>query len=62
MRELSKYLFIFCISIIITSCSSNPADDMEPGVAYIHYADGSCTESANRKCVSKEDLNNIRHK
>ena len=59
MRELSKYLFIFCISIIITSCSSNPADDMEPGVAYIHYADGSCTESANRKCVSKEDLNNI---
>ena len=57
--ELSKYLFIFCISIFIASCSSNPADDMEPGVEYTHYTDGSCTESANTKCVSKEQLNNI---
>ena len=57
--ELSKYLFIFCISIFIASCSSNPADDMEPGVKYTHYSDGSCTESATTKCVSKEYLNNI---
>ena len=59
MRELSKYLFIFCISIFIASCSSNPADDMEPGVNYVHYDDGSCTERSNRKCISKEELNNI---
>ena len=59
MKALTKYIFIFFISITISSCSSNPADDMEPGINYIHYADGSCTESANRKCVSKEDLNNI---
>jgi hypothetical protein len=32
---------------------------MEPGVKYTHYSDGSCTESANTKCVSKEYLNNI---
>ena len=59
MRELSKYLFIFCISIFIASCSSNPADDMEPGVNYVHYDDGSCTEGTNTKCISKEELNNI---
>ena len=59
MKNLYKYAFIFCISIIVTSCSSNPADDMEPGVKYTHYSDGSCTESANTKCVSKEYLNNI---
>ena len=57
--ELSKYLFIFCISIFIASCSSNPADDMEPGVNYVHYEDGSCTEGTNKKCISKEQLNNI---
>ena len=59
MRELSKYLFIFSITIFIASCSSNPADDMEPGVEYTHYDDGSCTERADRKCISKEQLNNI---
>ena len=59
MKDVYKYAFIFCISIIVTSCSSNPADDMEPGVNYVHYSDGSCNESANRKCVSKEFLNNI---
>ena len=59
VKDLYKYAFIFCISIIVTSCSSNPADDMEPGVKYTHYSDGSCTESANTKCVSKEYLNNI---
>ena len=57
--ELSKYLFIFCISSFIASCSSNPADDMEPGVNYVHYEDGSCTEGTNKKCISKEQLNNI---
>ena len=57
--ELSKYLFIFCISIFIASCSSNPADDMEPGVNYVYYEDGSCTEGTNKKCISKEQLNNI---
>ena len=61
MKDLYKYAFIFCISIIVTSCSSNPADDMEPGVKYTHYSDGSCTESATTKCVSKEYLNNICH-
>ena len=59
MRELSKYLFIFSITIFIASCSSNPADDMEPGVEYTYYDDGSCTERADRKCISKEQLNNI---
>ncbi len=59
MKDLYKYALIFCISIIVTSCSSNPADDMEPGVKYTHYSDGSCTESATTKCVSKEYLNNI---
>jgi hypothetical protein len=59
MREFSKYLFIFSITIFIASCSSNPADDMEPGVEYTYYDDGSCTERADRKCISKEQLNNI---
>lgn len=59
MKVLNNYIFIFCISIIISSCSSNPADDMEPGVNYVHYEDGSCTEGPNRKCVGKEQLNNI---
>ena len=59
MKNLYKYAFIFCISIIVTSCSSNPADDMEPGVSYAHYDDGSCRERATKKCVSKEYLNNI---
>lgn len=32
---------------------------MEPGVNYVHYEDGSCSERSNRKCISKEELNNI---
>lgn len=58
-KVLNKYILILCIGIIITSCSSNPADDMEPGIEYVHYEDGSCTERTNRKCISKEELNNI---
>ena len=56
---LNKYILTLCIGIIITSCSSNPADDMEPGIDYVHYDDGSCSERADRKCISKEELNNI---
>jgi hypothetical protein len=59
MKLNLKIVYVVMMTLIITACSSNPADDMDAGIQYTYYPDGSCKDRDNNKCVTKEFINEI---
>jgi len=59
MKSNLNIVYMVMLTLIISACSSNPADDMETGIQYTYYPDGSCKDRDNNKCVTNEFINEI---
>ena len=53
MKSNLNIVYMVMLTLIMSACSSNPADDMETGIQYTYYPDGSCKDRDNNKCVTK---------